>query len=131
MSPHGDMALAPSQRDADCSREHERLEQLTNRLPRRLQPTVRWLRRPSSRWVRIPASLFLMAGSGLSLLPFFGLWMLPLGLFLLAEDLPPLRRARGRLLDRIARRRPHWFAEDTDTNRAHVAPGPGEHRPPN
>ncbi len=30
---------------------------------------------------------------------------------LLAEDTPPLRRMRGRLLDWIAERRPHWFAE--------------------
>jgi hypothetical protein len=35
--------------------------------------------------------------------------MLPLGLLLLAEDLPPLRRARSRILDSIQRRRPHWF----------------------
>ena len=67
--------------------------------------------------MRIPAGLLLIAGSGLSVLPVFGLWMLPLGLFLLAEDVPPLRRARARLLDRIAAHRPHWFAENDDTSR--------------
>jgi hypothetical protein len=36
--------------------------------------------------------------------------MLPLGLMLLADDIPPLRRARGRALGWVARRRPHWLA---------------------
>jgi len=33
----------------------------------------------------------------------------PLALLLLAEDIPPLRRVRDRLLDWIERHRPHWF----------------------
>jgi hypothetical protein len=76
-----------------------------------MQKPTRWLRRPSSRWVRIPAGALLLCGSVLSILPFFGIWMLPLGLMLLAEDVPPLRRLRGRVLDWIAHRRPHWLAE--------------------
>jgi len=32
------------------------------------------------------------------ILPFLRLWMLPLGLVLLADDIPPLRRARRRAL---------------------------------
>jgi hypothetical protein len=36
--------------------------------------------------------------------------MLPLGLILLADDIPLLRRARGWALDWMARRKPHWFA---------------------
>jgi hypothetical protein len=95
-------------RTATAQRER-RLEQLIDRLPRRLRSVVRWLRRPSSRWVRIPAGLLLIGGSFLSILPVFGLWMLPLGLVLLAEDVTPLRRARDRVLDWIARRRPHWL----------------------
>jgi hypothetical protein len=35
--------------------------------------------------------------------------MLPLGLMLLAEDVPPLRRARDQVLAWIERRRPKWF----------------------
>ena len=86
-----------------------RLERLIQRLPQRAQQTIGWLRRPSSRWVRLPAGVLLIVGSLLSLLPVFGLWMLPLGLMLLAEDMPPLRRAADRLLDWLERRRPHWF----------------------
>jgi hypothetical protein len=36
--------------------------------------------------------------------------MFPLGLMLLADDIPPLRRARDRALDWLERRRPRWFA---------------------
>jgi|SRR6185312_9784652 len=86
----------------------QRLERLIDRLPRILQPTVRWLRRPSSRWVRVPAGVLLIAGGVLSILPLLGIWMLPLGLILLAEDIAPLRRTRDRLLDWIERRYPHW-----------------------
>jgi len=41
--------------------------------------------------VRMPIAVLLIAGSVLSVLPIFGLWMLPLGLVLLAIDLPILR----------------------------------------
>jgi hypothetical protein len=53
--------------------------------------------------------VLLIGGGLLSILPGFGLWMLPLGLLLLAEDIPPLRRGRDRALDWIERRRPHWI----------------------
>lgn len=86
-----------------------RLDRLIGRLPNQMQEPVRWLRRPASRWLRIPAGLLLLIGGFLSILPFLGLWMLPLGLMLLAEDVPPLRRARERLLDRLELQKPHWF----------------------
>ena len=92
--------------DDDAER---RLERLIDRLPKGVQATIRWLRRPAARWVRIPAGLLLVGGSLLSVLPLFGLWMLPLGLVLLAEDIPPLRRARDRLLAWVERRRPDWL----------------------
>ena len=97
----------PPTADAAQQREQQ-IERLIDRLPRSLQPTVRWLRRPSSRWVRVPAGVLLIAGGVLSILPLLGIWMLPLGLILLAEDIAPLRRMRDRLLDWIERRYPHW-----------------------
>ncbi len=87
-----------------------RLRRLLRRLPGRLQAITRWLRRPASRWARIPVGVLLIIGGCLAILPFFGLWMLPLGLILLAEDIPPLRRLRDRTLGWLERRRPHWFA---------------------
>ena len=73
---------------------------------------MRWLRHPDSRLIRIPAGLALMIGGVFSFLPILGAWMLPLGLMLLAADIPPLQRPMARfahwclgLLERVRRRR--------------------------
>ena len=63
-----------------------------------------WLRKPSSAWARWPAALLLIVGGFLSFLPILGLWMLPLGLVLIAEDLPFLRPPLARLIAWINRR---------------------------
>ncbi len=105
----GHPAAASAADDAARARHDRQLEQLIGRLPHKLQPTVRWLRRPSQRWVRLPAGALLVVGGLLSILPLLGLWMLPLGLVLLAEDIASLRRARGRALDWVERHRPHWL----------------------
>lgn len=97
----------------DAHGEHHdrerRLALLIARLPARVQAVVRRLRQPSMRWLRIPAGLLLILGGLISILPLFGLWMLPLGLVLLAEDVPRLRRATGRVLAWIEHHRPHWM----------------------
>jgi hypothetical protein len=101
--------MAPSDDIAHVDPER-RLRRLMRRLPARLQAITRWLRKPASRWARIPAGILLIIGGCLAILPVFGLWMLPLGLILLADDVPPLRRLRDLGLDRLERRRPQWFA---------------------
>lgn len=74
-------------------------EWIAGRLPEKGGRFVRWLREPSSRWVRIPLAVLLIVGGILSFLPILGIWMLPLGLLLIAQDLPflqpPLARALG------------------------------------
>jgi hypothetical protein len=87
-----------------------RLRRILRRLPSRMQAITRWLRKPASRWARIPAGVLLIIGGCLAILPVFGLWMFPLGLMLLADDIPPLRRARDRAVDWLERRRATWFA---------------------
>jgi hypothetical protein len=99
----------------------QRIERLSSRLPERLQTIIRWLRRPGLRWVRVLAGLLFIAGAFLSILPIFGLWMLPLGLVLLAEDIPPLRRVRDRFLDWVERHRPHWFGGQEARSRAQAS----------
>lgn len=59
-----------------------------------------WIRRPRMHLVRIPLALLLILGGVFSFLPVLGVWMLPLGLGVLAVDLPPLRRPVGNLLVR-------------------------------
>jgi hypothetical protein len=102
-------AMVPSHDIAHADHER-RLRRLLRRLPGRMQAIARWLRKPASRWARLPAGVLLIIGGCLSILPIFGLWMLPLGLMLLADDIPPLRRLRNRALDWLERRRPHWFS---------------------
>lgn len=87
-----------------------RLERLIDRLPQRFCSTVRWLRRPSSVWIRMPLGGLLVCGGVFGFLPVLGFWMLPLGLALIADDVPPLRSLRSRLLDWIERHHPDWLA---------------------
>ena len=93
-----------------------RLDALVRRLPPRLAGTVDYLLQPSSRWVRIPAGMLLVVGGVLSFLPVLGIWMLPLGLALLAEDVPALRASRSKVFDWIERRKPHWLDPSTSKN---------------
>lgn len=65
-------------------------------VPARLAAAMRWLRHPSSRWVRLPAGLLLIFGGVFAILPFLGLWMLPLGLMLIAADVPFLQKPMAR-----------------------------------
>lgn len=91
--------------EAKLNRQFERIQR---KLPRPIGQFLRWLRKPSSRWMRIPAGLLLIAGGILSFLPILGLWMLPLGLLLLAQDVPFLQRPMRRLLIRAKYRWTHW-----------------------
>ena len=104
-----DTTGATGRRRRAVAHRDERLEALIERLPRRARSAVRWLRRPEACWLRIPAGILLILGGFLAILPVFGLWMLPLGLVLLADDVPLLRRTRGRVLDWIERRHPRWL----------------------
>jgi hypothetical protein len=74
------------------------------KLSPRLAKFVGWLRRPSSRLVRVPLAILLVVGGIFSFLPILGLWMLPLGLLLIAQDLPFLQKPTARLLGWIERR---------------------------
>ncbi len=86
-----------------------RLAALVDRLPGRFRGWVHWLLRPESRWARIPAGVLLILGGFLAVLPVFGLWMLPLGLILIAEDVPAVRRAVSRALTWMEKRWPGLF----------------------
>lgn len=94
----------------EALRHRRRLSSLIDRLPRRWGDAIHWLLKPESRWARIPAGALLILGGFLGILPVLGFWMLPLGLFLLAEDIPAVRRVLGRLLDWVEKRWPHWFS---------------------
>src|SRR5215217_6694477 len=69
--------------------------QLEHEVPGRVAQTIRRLRHPGARWIRIPVGLLLILGGVFSILPVLGLWMLPLGLLLIAYDVPFLRAPIG------------------------------------
>ncbi len=64
---------------------------------------LRWIQRPRMMLVRIPLGLVLILGGIFSFLPILGLWMLPLGLAILAIDVPFLKRPVGNTLVRLQR----------------------------
>ena len=64
----------------------ERMAPLTKRIT---QPLLQ----NGMHWLRVPIAVALILGGVFSFLPVLGLWMLPLGLLLLAVDIPPLRPA--------------------------------------
>ena len=86
----------------------------------RLIPALRGpmstLRKDSWFPIRFPIALLLIVGGVFSFLPILGIWMLPLGLLLLAVDLPILRgpisvlviraRRKARLLAQRWKRKP-------------------------
>ena len=74
------------------------------RLPRGPARFVGWLRKPQSRYARIPLAILLVVGGVFSFLPVLGLWMLPLGLLLIAQDVPLLQKPLAGMLGWIERK---------------------------
>ena len=65
---------------------------IDRRVPARVSQLIRWLRKPSSFAVRLVVALLLIVGGFFSFLPILGLWTLPLGLLLIAQDVPLLQK---------------------------------------
>jgi hypothetical protein len=79
------------------------LDRAFARVEARLSPRVAvWLERirsPRAAWVRIPLGLLCIVASAFWFLPVIGIEWLPLGLLLLAQDVPVLRRPVGYLVN--------------------------------
>lgn len=86
-------------------RINRQLELIARNIPAMERP-MRAVLRPSLWPVRLPIAILLTIGGLLSFLPVLGLWMLPLGLLLLAVDLPFLRPTIGWASVRSRR----WFS---------------------
>ena len=67
-------------------------EIIDRRVPVRVSQSIRWLRKPSSFGVRLAVAMLLIVGGIFSFLPILGFWMLPLGLMLIAQDVPLLEK---------------------------------------
>ena len=94
----------------------DHLERFERRLPDSFRGFVRWLRKPGSGWIRMPLGIILILCGFVGFLPILGFWMVPLGLLVLAIDMPFVRPPLIRLLDWVEARWP--------------APKPPEAKPP-
>ena len=77
--------------NSDKALLRQAFKRVEGEVPERLARLIRKLRHPDARWVRVPAGLALILGGVFSVLPVLGLWMLPVGLLLIAFDVPFLR----------------------------------------
>jgi hypothetical protein len=80
------------------------LGRLERHLPGWAAGFARWVREPSSRMVRYPLALALVLGGLVGFLPILGFWMLPLGLVIIANDVPFLRGPMARSLAYVNRK---------------------------
>ena len=89
-------------------RGKELLDQAFNELerqaPDRVTRAIRWLRTPESRRKRLALGVLFILGSFFWFLPVVGIEWLPIGLLLIAEDVPILRRPAARLMLWLERR---------------------------
>ena len=89
------------------SSEGRRLRRQFDHLRRdypRLGGLLSRLSRPGWSLVRVPVGVLFVLGGLLAILPVFGLWMIPVGLLLLAVDVPWLRRPVAGAIIRLRRR---------------------------
>lgn len=83
------------------------------KLPPKPAKFVSWLRQPSSKPVRVPLAILLVIGGIFSILPVLGLWMLPLGVLLIAQDVPLLQKPTAQFLGWCQRK---WIARQRAKN---------------
>jgi len=90
------------------ARLHRQISVLRGRNAR-LDRFLDWIEDDRTRIYRVPLAVLLILGGVLSFLPVLGLWMLPLGILLLAIDLPLLRGPVTLATIRIRRRMGRWL----------------------
>jgi hypothetical protein len=93
------------------SRTSARLARQFEMIQRKIPAIAGLVRGLRTRWailIRVPLAIVLILGGIFSILPFLGIWMLPLGLMLLALDLPFLQGPVSALMIRARRRIAIW-----------------------
>ena len=96
--------------ERDARLLERQLDRLAGRMPSLVGRLLAWHKDGGSRLLRIPVGLALVIGGCAGFLPVLGFWMVPVGLVLLARDVPPLRRPVRRGLIWAERRYTTWKA---------------------
>jgi hypothetical protein len=73
-------------------------EGLEGEVPDRVARAIRWLRDPKARKIRIPLGVLCLIGGFFWFLPVVGLELIPIGLLLIAQDVPFLRKPVARAM---------------------------------
>jgi hypothetical protein len=110
----------PDQGQAELDRAYDELE---HEVPDRVAPAIRWLRDPQGKWVRLPLGVLLIVANLFGpVVPFLGIEFVPLGLLLVAQDIPPLRKPVARMTlwleHRWVRLRRWWQQRHQDSTRS-------------
>jgi hypothetical protein len=87
----GNEAPAPPE-DEGKAKLDQAYEGLEREAPDWLSRCIRWLRNPSARWVRLPLGIALVVSGFFGFLPVVGYEFIPVGLLLIAQDLPFMRK---------------------------------------
>jgi hypothetical protein len=102
-------ASTASKREDELEKAFDKLERET---PDFVTRAISWLHRPEARSVRLPVGIVCIVASFFWFLPVIGIELLPIGLLLIAQDVPVLRRPVGRMtlgvLNRWVRLRKWW-----------------------
>ena len=100
------------------SREQDRVlfegayAELVRELPEFLARALARITGPGMYWVRLPLGVAFLVGGFLSFLPVLGIELLPLGVLLLAHDIPVLHRPVGTAT--------LWLVQQVRTIKAHA-----------
>jgi hypothetical protein len=74
------------------------LERLLKALPSAIRRLFTRVLQPEASWVRRPLGAIMVVGGLCGFLPILGFWMLPVGLILIGEDIPVVKRLTLRAL---------------------------------
>ncbi len=105
--PHLTAMKPPTLRDRARLRLERQFRSISRRYPWTDRPLAA-LRHPRLWLVRVPIAIFFILGGFLAILPIFGLWMIPVGLLLLAVDIPRLQAPVAAAIVRGRRRLDVW-----------------------
>ncbi len=92
------MAADTSKKERDKALLDEALRALEKDAPDRIIRMIGWLRNPRSRWKRVPLGILFIVAIFFWFLTIVGIEFFPIGLLLIAQDVPFLRRPAARLL---------------------------------
>jgi hypothetical protein len=96
-------------RESDKRKLDQAYDELEEQTPDRVSRAIRWLRDPKGKWVRLPLGLIIIGANLFGpLVPFLGVEFVPLGLLLIAQDVPPLRKPVANMTLWLERKWANW-----------------------